>query len=210
MASPKRRPHTPSALQGTMQVRPHGSALPVVQMRSARAVFRSQHGVSRCITSLHTQQLSGTARRHHSGAVCAAVAAEAPDAAAHDATASAARGLDARNSSAPRGRDARDSSAPADAHDTDASEAPAGPWTQPHPDFIEKLRGELILAPLTKYGNLPFRRLCLDLGANVTMGEMMFARMLLKRNRQEKARLRQAENEHIFGEWAVASAFLWC
>ncbi len=86
-----------------------------------------------------------------------------------------------------------------DAWATSQAEA-AGPWTQPHPEFIERLRGQLILAPLTKYGNLPFRRLCADFGADVSMGEMMFARQLIKRNRQEKARLRQAHNERCFGE----------
>lgn len=33
-------------------------------------------------------------------------------------------------------------------------------------------RGRVFLAPLTKGGNLPFRRLCLQHGCAVTMGEM--------------------------------------
>ena len=82
----------------------------------------------------------------------------------------------------------------------EGSPALDGPYTQRHPEFVERLRGQLILAPLTKYGNLPFRRLCADFGANVTMGEMMYAKQLLNpKNRSEKARLRHAENERCFG-----------
>lgn len=57
-----------------------------------------------------------------------------------------------------------------------------------------------ILAPLTRGGNVPFRRLCAAFGAEVTMSEMSFARMLLKGDVVEKARLRKADNEHCFGE----------
>ncbi len=38
------------------------------------------------------------------------------------------------------------------------------------------LQGQMILAPLTKGGNLPFRRLCADFGCEVSVGEMIFAR----------------------------------
>ena len=47
---------------------------------------------------------------------------------------------------------------------------------------------------------MPFRRLCANFGAEVTMSEMSFARMLLKGDLVEKARLRKAANEHCFGE----------
>ena len=46
--------------------------------------------------------------------------------------------------------------------------------------LVSRLRGQLILAPLTKGGNLPFRRLCVDFGAQATMSEMVFARKLIK------------------------------
>ena len=52
----------------------------------------------------------------------------------------------------------------------------AAPWQQPHPEFLERLRGRLILAPLTKGGNLPFRRLCLDFGDDAGMPTMCAGR----------------------------------
>ena len=47
-------------------------------------------------------------------------------------------------------------------------------------EFRARLAGQLVLAPLTKGGNLPFRRLCVDFGCAVTVSEMAFARFLLK------------------------------
>ena len=44
--------------------------------------------------------------------------------------------------------------------------------------------GRVFLAPLTKGGNLPFRRLCIAHGCEVTMSEMAYAYQLLRGNRR--------------------------
>ena len=49
----------------------------------------------------------------------------------------------------------------------------------------------MILAPLTRGGNLPFRRLCADFGMNVSVSEMVYAKFLLQGDRIEQARLRR-------------------
>ena len=66
-------------------------------------------------------------------------------------------------------------------------------------NFRDTIKDELLLAPLTKGGNLPFRRLCVDFGCKVTVSEMVFARFALKRNPVELARLRRHESEPYFG-----------
>jgi hypothetical protein len=71
-----------------------------------------------------------------------------------------------------------------------ASEPAAPPAWEPPPitpevaarnaALVARLKGKLILAPLTRGGHLAFRRLCADFGAEVTVSEMAFARGLVK------------------------------
>ncbi len=67
------------------------------------------------------------------------------------------------------------------------------PWTD-----------NILLAPMSRGSNLPFRRLCLDFGAKVTMSEMVFAEALADGNRRDKALLRKAPQEECFGAQILA------
>jgi tRNA-dihydrouridine synthase 3 len=78
------------------------------------------------------------------------------------------------------------------------SPVPAVPAV-PKPPLAEVLAGAVVLAPLTKGSNLPYRRLCVELGARVTMSEMVVARRLKQRRRGEFALIRRAESEPYFG-----------
>jgi tRNA-dihydrouridine synthase 3 len=63
----------------------------------------------------------------------------------------------------------------------------------------ERLQGALIMAPMTKGSNLPYRQLCQELGARVTMSEMAVARRLKQKRRSEYALIRRAPDEKFFG-----------
>ena len=65
-------------------------------------------------------------------------------------------------------------------------------------NLAEALTGAVIMGPMTKGSNLPYRRLCVELGARVTVSEMTVARRLKQKRRSEFALIRRAVDEPCF------------
>jgi tRNA-dihydrouridine synthase 3 len=65
--------------------------------------------------------------------------------------------------------------------------------------LADTLTGALVMAPMTKGSNLPYRRLCIELGARVLVSEMVVARRLKQRRQSEFALIRRAPGEPCFG-----------
>ena len=63
----------------------------------------------------------------------------------------------------------------------------------------EIFRGRLIMAPMTRGTDLPFRRLLREQGAEVCVGEMAYAHKIVKRERSELPLLRRHPDEKVFG-----------
>jgi tRNA-dihydrouridine synthase 3 len=65
--------------------------------------------------------------------------------------------------------------------------------------FGARLTGAVVMAPMTKGSNLPYRRLCVELGATITVSEMTLARRLKQRRQGEFALIRRFPDEPCFG-----------
>jgi tRNA-dihydrouridine synthase 3 len=63
----------------------------------------------------------------------------------------------------------------------------------------ELFRGRLIMAPMTRGTDLPFRRLAAEWGAEVSVSEMAYAHAVVKGDRRELALLRRHPAERHFG-----------
>ena len=66
-------------------------------------------------------------------------------------------------------------------------------------DLRETLTGAVVMAPMTKGSNLPYRRLAVELGARVLVSEMAVARRLKQKRAGEFALIRRFEGEPCFG-----------
>jgi tRNA-dihydrouridine synthase 3 len=60
-------------------------------------------------------------------------------------------------------------------------------------------RGRLIMAPMSRGTDLPFRRLLREWGAEVCVGEMAYAHKIVKRERSELPLIRRHPDEKVFG-----------
>jgi tRNA-dihydrouridine synthase 3 len=65
-------------------------------------------------------------------------------------------------------------------------------------NLSDVLSGAVVMGPMTKGSNLPYRRLCIGLGARVLVSEMVVARRLKQRRKGEFALVRRAPGEPVF------------
>jgi tRNA-dihydrouridine synthase 3 len=63
----------------------------------------------------------------------------------------------------------------------------------------EIFRGKLVMAPMSRGTDLPFRRLAAEWGAEVCVGEMAYAHKVVRREGSELALLRRHPAERVFG-----------
>jgi tRNA-dihydrouridine synthase 3 len=66
-------------------------------------------------------------------------------------------------------------------------------------DLASALTGAVVMGPMTKGSNLPYRRLAAELGARVLVSEMTVARRLKQKRKSEFALIRRFAGEPCFG-----------
>ena len=84
-------------------------------------------------------------------------------------------------------------------------------YTLSKQEFQNNIKGKLLLAPLTRGGNGPFRRLCGDFGSDYTVSEMAYARNLYKgvshgKQKKERVLARRNPTEKYFGFQIAANS----